>query len=217
MKDYSQSGEQKYILKYFDGNLGTVLDIGANDGETFSMSRALTLMGWNAVLIEPSPAAFAKLCALYGLPADGALSEIKIGNATLVRAAITDKDGPIDFYDSGTHLKKGDVALLSTTIPGEMDRWKKSGEQFTKTTVRGIMIETLMQQTNHSHFDFISIDAEGMDVVILKSIDLTAVGCQLVCVEFNQNPHAAAEIAAHCSYHGMKKLASTYENLIYAK
>lgn len=218
MKDYSQGGEQKIILDYFQPPrwnymVGTQLDIGANDGQTFSNSRLLALASWRSILVEPSPEAFSKLSALY---ADAPKADLSTG-IRLVQAAIAPTDGPIDFYDCGTHLKQGDVALLSTTVPSEMDRWKKSGEQFTKTTVRGITFATLMRETGCSHFDFISIDCEGADVIVLQQIDLTAVGCQMVCVEFNQNRAAADAIREHCEKHGMKFHRGTYENLIFSR
>ena len=61
-KKYSQSGQDAFVLSYFNNKRnGVFIDIGANDGETFSNSRQLILDGWNAVLVEPSPKAFAKL------------------------------------------------------------------------------------------------------------------------------------------------------------
>lgn len=223
MKDFSQSGEQKIILNYFGDRKGAFLDCGANDGVVLSNTRALAELSWKGICIEPSPSAFEKLRWNYFNNMD----------VTVVNAAITTADGPIDLYDSGTHLKKGDVALLSTTVPSEMDRWKKSGEVFTKTTVRGITFQTLLSECGLvqgnvidytdkippviAQFDFISIDAEGMDVVILRQIDLTAVGCQLLCIEFNQNRETEAAIRAHCQYHGMKLLHKNYENLIFER
>lgn len=213
MKDYSQNGEQKIFFDYFNKtspkHTFRALDIGANDGETFSMTRGLMTGGFleGLICVEPSPAAFEKLDALY----EGDTSVFKI------QAAITTRDGPIDLYDSGTHLKKGDVALLSTTVPSEMDRWKKSGETFTKTTVRGITFETLMKETGVNRFEMISIDAEGADVPILLQIDLTAVGCQLLCIEFNQRKDNEVSIDIHCRKHGMKLIHRNFENLIYAK
>ena len=44
MIDYTQQLEQDVILNYFENKEhGILLDIGANDGETFSNSRALIL------------------------------------------------------------------------------------------------------------------------------------------------------------------------------
>jgi FkbM family methyltransferase len=226
MKDYSQSGEQAIILKYFGANKGTVLDIGANDGITLSNSRALVELGWNAVLVEPAETAFAKLMNNSLSFGDGpteffrdangdTVMNVFRGRIKCVQAAITTQDSPLDFYSSGTHLKKGDTDLLSTTRPEELARWRKSGEVFTKTTVRGITFETLMTETGVRHFDFISIDAEGADLDILRQIDLTAVGCRLLCVEVNRADQGPFD--AHCAKHGMRLLHRNFENAIYCR
>lgn len=223
MKDFSQSGEQKIILDYFGDFRGAALDIGANDGLLLSNSRALFESGWDVLLVEPSETAFGKLRSLYATGIEQTnngwifveTNLPKQPHACLVNAAITPTDGPVDFYDSGTHLRKGDTSLLSTTRPEELARWKKSGETFTKTTVRGITFETLMKETGVNHFDFISIDAEGADLEILKQIDLTAVGCRLLCVEVNQR--GDAEFAEYARRHGMRLLWSCYENRIFCR
>lgn len=221
MKDYSQNGEQKIILDYFQIDyfqkprweylIGRFLDIGANDGETFSNSRLLALAGWKGVAVEPADVAFKKLHALYAKPAYPNLDP----DVRCVNAAITTTDSPIDFYDSGTHLHQGDTSLLSTTRPEELARWKKSGEQFTKTTVRGITFATLLKECGVNHFDFITIDCEGADLDVLRQIDLTAVGCRLLCVEVNQR--GDAEFTAYAKRHGMRLLWSSFENRIYCK
>ena len=54
MKDYSQTGEQQVIFDYFGPEFkGTFLDIGANDGVTFSNTYGLSLKGWRGVCVEP--------------------------------------------------------------------------------------------------------------------------------------------------------------------
>lgn len=219
MQDYSQNKEQGVILGYFQPPrfeylVGTFLDVGANDGAVLSNTRMLALMGWSGVCVEPAEIAFKKLVALYppSLPENPAWSSA----VKCVQAAITTTDGPIDFYDSGTHLKKGDTSLLSTTKPEEMARWKKSGEVFTKTTVRGITFATLLAETGVNHFDFISVDCEGVDWHILQQIDLTAVGCRMLCVEANQSPHRQ-KFVDYAAKHGMKLHWKSYENLIFTR
>lgn len=229
---------------------GTVLDIGANDGVTLSNSRALVELGWNAVLVEPAEIAFRKLQAnnlsfvgaslhqgFLGSPeklTDALIGGLRVDKnplVTCINAAITELDGPIDFWDCGVHLHKGDTSLLSTTKPEELARWKRSGEQFTKTTVRGITFETLLKECgllldpvfdftkdipeNIAIFDFITIDAEGADFSILKQIDLTAVGCRMLCVEVNAR--GDAEFTAYAAKHGMRLHWSCTENRIYTK
>lgn len=208
MKDYSQSGEQKIILDYFGDFRGTVLDIGANDGITLSNSRALVELGWSAVLVEPAAEAYRKLVLNN---ANAVFSD----RVTCVNAAIAEKDGPLDFYSSGTHLKKGDTDLLSTARVEELERWRKSGEVFTKTTVRGITFATLLQETGLKRADFISIDCEGVDLIVLRQIDLTALGTRMVCVEVNRNDQRPFD--EYCARHGMRLLHRNYENAIYCR
>lgn len=206
MKDHSQNGEQAIILRYFGNTKGAFLDVGANDGRTLSNTHALALLGWSGICVEPAPIAFSKLVQLYQDRPD----------IRCVNAAITTRDGPIEFYDSGTHLRQGDTSLLSTTRPEELARWKKSGEQFTKTTARGITFKTMCEELGGvPRLDFISIDAEGADYDILRQIDLTAVGCQLLCVEVNGKDDA--RFAEYADRHGMRLLAKNFENRIFAK
>jgi FkbM family methyltransferase len=222
MKDYSQSGEQKIILDCFGSSIGTVLDIGANDGVTFSNSRALIELGWRACLVEPAELPFAKLKELYmpdqQLPDGSLIYGTGINGVThllCVNAAITTADGPLDFYSSGTHLKQGDTDLLSTTRPEELARWKKSGEVFTKTTVRGITVKTLLAETGLTRADFISIDAEGVDYDILRQLDLTALSTRMVCVEVNRADQRPFD--DYCASHGMRLLHRNFENAIYCR
>jgi hypothetical protein len=49
---YSQNKEEEVILNYFNGHVGTFVDLGANDGITFSNTRALAERGWKGVLIR---------------------------------------------------------------------------------------------------------------------------------------------------------------------
>lgn len=213
MKDFSQNGEGRVIADYFRPYwnakvppLGLMwLDIGANDGALISNSRGFGELGFAGVAVEPSPTAFAKLAALY---ADSP-------GVRCINAAIATQDGPVDFWDSGTHLKQGDTSLLSTTRPEELERWKKSGEQFTKTTVRGITFETLLRETGVSRFDFISIDVEGCDLDVLRQIDLTAVDCRMLCVEVNAR--GDAPFTEYAAKHGMRLHWKSYENLIFVR
>jgi len=202
--DFSQNGEQQIILDYFQGFVGTFLDCGANDGFSLSNSRALSLLGWKGVLVEPSDSAFAKLKHLYSGT-----------DHVLIHAAVTDHDGMVDFWDCGVHLHKGDTSLLSTIIPETMDRWKRSSEQFTKTTVMGITFPRLLHLCRRHHFDFISVDAEGADWSILRQMDLAELGCRLLCVETNGVDEQ--KFIDYCARHGMKLHRKVDVNLFFAR
>ena len=174
MIDYTQQLEQDVILNYFESKEhGILLDIGANDGETFSNSRALILNGWTGALVEPDPQPLYALEKLY----------YHNPSIQIIDNAIDNYNEKIMMHCSGTHLNMGDMGLLSTINEKEKERWH--GETFTEVEVDVIDFKTLLDITKFTTIDFISIDAEGSDYRILEQIDLKALNCQMVCVEYN--------------------------------
>jgi FkbM family methyltransferase len=198
---YSQNNEQQIIERYFKGIPGTFLDIGANDGITLSNTYALTLSGWQGLCVEASPSAFEKLKITHS------------GNKRiqLIHAAATDYNGEIVLFESGSHLGVGDVALLSSVDKAETVKWKK--ETFTEITVPAVNFETLMGLSNFKKFDFISIDCEGCEICMLEQMDLRALGCRLLCVEYNSKDQYKYDNIVLPQ--GYKLLHKNGENLIY--
>ena len=181
MQNYSQGGEQAVILDYAP-DFGIFLDIGMNDGITLSNTRALYEKGWRGVGIEPDREVFNRLKDTY---------PIKSG-VTLFNIALGDKNEVVDFWSSGEHLGVGDTGLLSTAKQSELKRWKK--ESFTKEEVHMWDWDCFYNVSPHKKFDFISIDCEGLDTVILRQIDLDKTETNLVCIEYNADVNTRREI-----------------------
>lgn len=202
---YAQNHEDDIILAYFSGDKGTVLDIGANDGSTFSNSRVLIDKGWQACLVEPSQKAFAKLCQLHN-----GRERVHCFNT-----AIGLRDGQCTFFESGAH--NGDnVALISTLKESELKRWKGSRfDDFDKTTCPVITFDTFLLQSPLHQFDLISIDAEGMDVAILQQMNLEELACRCLCIEWNGVASVKQAIEHHIAHTKLKLHHSNGENLIY--
>ena len=186
LTDYSQHGEQQVITNYFKGFIGTLLDLGANDGKTFSNSRALLEVGWFGVLVEPSEKTFKQLQKNCGhFPVQ------------LHKVGIADYCGTADFFESGPLVTKDDHSLISSIKENETERWKKKSKpsdpivEFTKTTIPVIDFKELLKNSRCDTFDFITIDVEGMEVEILKQMDLKALGCKMICLEYNGKPEIA--------------------------
>jgi len=186
MTDYSQHGEQQVITDYFKGFIGTLLDIGANDGKTFSNSRALLEVGWFGVLVEPSEQTFKQLQKNCGhFPVQ------------LHNVGIADYCGTAEFYESGSLVTENDHSLISSMKEIETERWKKKSKpsdpivEFTKTTIPVIDFKELLKNSRCDTFDFITIDVEGMEVEILKQMNLKLLGCKMICLEYNNNPEIA--------------------------
>lgn len=186
MKDYSQHGEQQVITDYFKGFIGMLLDIGANDGKTFSNSRALLELGWYGVLVEPSEKTFKELQKNCG---EFPVQLHNVGVATYC--------GTAEFFESGPLVSEADHSLISSMKEAETERWKKKSKEsdpiveFTKTTISVIDFDTLLKNSRCDTFDFITIDVEGMEVEILKQMNIKSLGCKMICVEYNGKPELA--------------------------
>lgn len=205
MKNFSQNREQDIILDYFkDYESGSFLSIGENDGETLSNVRALALTGkFCGVMVEPSPSAFYKLKRLY---------ENSKGCFYVYECAIGNKNGKEILNDSGELLKKGDTALVSTFVKDEMKRFERT-VKYIQVEVKMFRWKTFLNRLSIKKFDFVSIDAEGLDADILEQMDVSDVKC--LCIEWN-GVNAMKE-RFDKKMEGFKIIYTSAENLIYAK
>lgn len=176
---YSQGPEEAHILNFFGDKVGTFLDIGANDGKTFSNTHALALNGWGGLCVDASPVAFASLQRTYPEPS----------KVQCLYGAVTNADGPITFHQASDTL----VSSLSSQQP---EIWKAFNFSWDTVEVPGMTFATMMNKSRFKTFDFISIDAEGSDIAILQQMNLEALGCKLLCIEHDNRQ---AEILRMCN------------------
>ena len=198
---YSQNAEEEIILKYFNGKIGTYISIGENDGVTLSNVRKLSELGWTGINVEPSPNAFKMLV-------ENTKQFKKVKNYNF---ALGETNGKVKFYDCETHLNKGDFGLLSTMVESEKNRWTK--EKFNEIEVQSFRWKTFLNRLSIKTFDFISMDIEGMEVSLLKQMDLRSTS--LVCLEWNSKPEVKVEFDKLMI--GFKIIYTSPENLIYAR
>lgn len=197
---YSQNSEEQVILDYFGFIQGTFADIGANDGVTFSNTKMLAERGWKGILLEPSPKAYAKLKEIYK----------GIDGVYTYPFAIGNHNGTAILNESASLINSHDVALVSTFKEEEMQRFR-SITSYTPVEVKVFRWKTFLNRVKYKTFDFISIDAEGLDLDILRQIDLS--NTRMVCVEWNGKQKD--EFMAACS--GFRLIHENGENLIFAR
>jgi FkbM family methyltransferase len=166
---FSQGIEEEYITNFFGNTKGRLLDIGAFHPETFSNSRKLILDGWEAVLVEPSPKCFKTIEDFY----------MDNESVRVFNVALNTYDGEMVFYDS--------AGAVATGCKDHYERWKEIQKDFVETKVPCLSWEKFYNYMFKKRFDFISIDAEGMDWEILKQIDLDETETKLVCIEYSYN------------------------------
>lgn len=200
---WSQNNEEQIITKYFGaGFRGTFMDLGANDGITLSNTFALANSGWKGLLVDASPQAFSRLKDCYQ----------HMTGFDLIHTAVSSYNGEIILNESGAHLGQNDVALVSSVKHQEMVRWRDM--VFNEVTVPCCNFSTLMGLTQYNKFDFISLDIEGCELDVLPQMNLQALGCKLLCVEFNGLRQD--EFDAIVLPQGYKLIHKNGENLIYS-
>lgn len=169
MKDYSQSGEQKYILDALLGvDGGRFLDIGAFNPEVFSNTRALFELGWNGVMFEPSPGPSLALVKAYGFEQRITLVQAAVGFETgLLRLMVTDD-------------------AVSTSKEKGYELWNRATQFHGELLVPQVTLEQIY--TQFGAFDFVNIDAEGMSCdLFVRAIELQW-RPQVWCVELDEAP-----------------------------
>lgn len=193
---YSQRDEETHILNHFKGKpVGRFLDIGAYHPFTFSNVRALYEKGFGGVLIEPNVELFHNLVDEYR-----GISEVFV-----VDYCIGEETGHATFYDNN-----GAVATLSKE---HFEKWKDHAE----FTERQVEVKTFADfyAEHPGQYDFINIDVEGLDMAILKQINLDETGTSLVCIEFNGEDRV--DFVDYLGVFGFEVIHETPENLLFAR
>jgi len=167
MKRYSEHNEDEFLDRYFkDVNAGFFVDIGANDGVKGSNTRKLYDKGWSGVCVEPALDSFAALERNYA----------NQNRVRLVHGAVTDVSGPVTFYQ---HKKLEFCGLNSAH-----KRWADLFDPGTwdEFSIQSFRLEDLELPPT---FDFLSVDTEGGDLLIISQLDGT-IRPRLICAEMDK-------------------------------
>lgn len=172
----ASDGQDVFVASMFP-NVGKriFVEIGANDGVTISNTYHLeTEHGWEGIAVEPLPEAYRKLA--------------RHRQCITVNACIADHDGSTSF-----HAISGTPEMLSGIFHKYDDRHKRRVRRNLKRhnataqeiTVPCHRLDTVLELYGISHIDYLSIDTEGGELDILKSIDFDAIRIELISVGNN--------------------------------
>lgn len=175
MTYYSQFGQDQYLWEnYFQyyTHLGKYVDIGAHDGITGSNTKFFEVMGWEGICFEPIPHVYEQL--------------VNNRACTRCRIAIGDFEGKAQF-----RVIKGHSEMLSglehcytqqhkDRINQEMQEHQQEYEMIEVTVSR---FET--QVFPYGIIDYLSVDTEGSEEMIIRSIPLNKYFIKFMSVEFN--------------------------------
>lgn len=164
---YSQWAQDKWVAEFFKYKRnGYFLDIGAFDGIQLSNTYYLEKeLSWTGILIEPNPIEFAKL------------KSIRTSHAEQV--CITPTEGAFDFIVNNV------FSAIDADFTDEVAKgW--TPHQQSRTTVLGYRLETILKKYNApATIDFMSLDIEGGEFVILETFPFDQYTFKTMIIEHN--------------------------------
>lgn len=207
-KSFAQYDEDLSIIDFFKESKGVFLDLGANDGITLSNTYNLFLQGWSGVLVEASPIVFENLRRNF----------ISNDNVQCLNLCISDFEGITTFYHNINHINSEitpeNTDLLSTIDKTSYKRTKNWGS-FRTFEIQCHKFETVLSMSKFNKFDFISIDLEGVDLKVLRQIDLSKLEVKALIIEYNNDLNMRKSIVEYCDSHGLKRiLLDNKQNMI---
>lgn len=174
---YSQFGQDAFVVDWFRQKRGGVfLDIGANDGSTFSNTLHLEqALGWTGIAVEPHPDAFKKLQACR--------------KCHVFNGCVSDHDGTLRFLAvSGGANELSTLSAVENASDAHhqllMDRMiAQYGGEKKVVEVECLTPVSLLKRFGISRIDYLSLDTEGCELPILRNFDFAACPVEMVDVE----------------------------------
>lgn len=172
----SQLGQDRFIDEFFDKSENlTFLEIGAHDGITNSNTYFLEkFRNWRGICIEPQIEQFEKL------------KQNRI--STCINVAISDFEGETDFtyVDGYANMLSGLSDDYHKThmerLKGEVNHY---GGFISNRKVQVKTLQSILDEHKIFDIDFCSIDTEGSEFKIVKSIDFDRTNIKIFIIENN--------------------------------
>lgn len=178
-KFYSQYKQDYFVDFILQKQKGVFLDIGANDGVSFSNSYYFEKeKGWTGICIEPIKETFAKLQKVRSCIClnEGVWSEKKTLRFYRAHGYAEMLSGIVDsFNDDHFKRMKADI--------------ERSGGTLETLEIEVDSLNNILNRYQITHIDFCSIDTEGSEYEILKALDYNKYRIMMMAAEnqYNEN------------------------------
>lgn len=187
----SQIGQDRFIDEFFDKKeKGFFLDIGANEGVQISNTYFLEkYRNWKGICVEPLPLEFQKL------------SENR--TSINLNVCVADFDGETEFtYVEGYANMLSGISdmyheIHKDRILGEVNHY---GGKIHNITVPVRTLQSILDEYNVTEVDFCSIDTEGSEFSIVKSIDFDKTLIKVFIIENNYKETKIEEFLKNKGY-----------------
>jgi FkbM family methyltransferase len=192
-KSYSQSGEDMVLNTIFAYiKDGFYIDVGANDPYFQSNTQFFYNKSWRGINLDANSKSISKL-------------KRKRVRDINIEALISDKIEDLEYYYFEDSAYNGCV----NKVQSELLYSKK---------VKSIPLTNLLQEKNIQAVDILSIDVEGFELKVIKSLDLANIRPKAIVVEsFSKNVRddLNSEISKYLENYNYIYFARTVTNTIY--
>jgi FkbM family methyltransferase len=166
----------EYVLSLIgDKKNGVFIDVGAYDGDRVSNSIYFEdILEWSGVCIEPNPNAYTKL--------------IKNRNCVCINAGVTDIESELPFYKVSGHAEmlSGFMSYISKEHIDRINiEISRHGGETELVNVKTVKLEDVIKDNNLTNIDYLSIDTEGNELNVLKSINFD--NCRITYISAENN------------------------------
>ena len=161
---YAQNYEDVMLHRALkDIKKGFYIDVGANDPDLDSVSKAFYEMGWCGINIEPVTKWYQKLVE-------------KRPNDINLEIAVSDTPGALHFFeiiDTGLSTLNKEIC-----VP-----YLKEGFKFKEITVPALTLDAICESYDVDEIHFLKVDVEGAEPAVLRSINLKRIRPWIILVE----------------------------------
>jgi FkbM family methyltransferase len=169
----SQVGEDGFLLGRFNGLCGgTYMELGALDGVRYSNTHVFNKeFNWKGVMIEISPLFFSKL------------QKNRPNEIALVNAAVCNRRQKIHFVQAKNNAVSGVYEFASEAYRQRW--WPSLKDPNDLPEIHCLPMQDILDKhaPGVSFFDVLSLDVEGAELSVLKSIDFSKTSFGMLVVE----------------------------------
>lgn len=192
--------DQIIYERYLSNRCGGIfVEVGANDGKTFSQSAFFELyMDWRGICVEAQPDKFdllkrnRPLCSSYNLAIGSGASKF-----TWVQVLDDDMLSGIEEFMSAEH------------------KMRLVGKRLVKTPLGTTRLQELFFKGER--IDYMSIDVEGAELEVLASIDWDQVQIELLVIETNYVREREQAVVGYMRQRGYDKVGDVSWNQVYKR
>ena len=169
LKSYSQEGEDMILRRLFEKQqTGFYVDVGAHHPKRFSNTYFFYKKGWRGINIDAMP--------------DSMIPFNKIRPRDInIEKPVSDKKQVLTYYAFNEPALNGFSKELSDTRPNKNNNYHKIFEKDIETSTLTEILDNNLPQ--NQEIDFLSIDVEGLDFMVLISNDFKKYKPKVILIE----------------------------------